>query len=275
MSAPSVQVETRGAVALVTLNRPDSANTLNLEIAMDLLAAAMTCGRNPAVRAVVLTGAGRQFCFGGDLRAMASRGGAADGYLRELTGYLHSAISHFVRMDPPVIAAVNGTAAGAGVGLVAMADLAICGKSSKFSLAYSGVGLTPDAGTSFLLPRTVGMKRSMELLLLNRALSASEALDWGLVNSVVEDSELLEQALAIAERLSAGPTQAFGKTKRLLAASIAGLESQMVLESETIASQAVTPQGEEGINAFLQKRKPNFAAARENGSGYAHETDET
>jgi 2-(1,2-epoxy-1,2-dihydrophenyl)acetyl-CoA isomerase len=259
MSTPSVQVETRGSVALVTLNRPDSANTLNLEMGMDLLAAAMTCGRNPAVRAVVLTGAGRQFCFGGDLRAMMSRGNGADAYLRELTGYLHSAISHFVRMDAPVIAAVNGTAAGAGVGLVAMADLAVCGKSSKFSLAYTGVGLTPDAGTSFLLPRTIGVKRTMELLLLNRALTSDEALGWGLVNFVVDDSQLLDEAFQIAERLSAGATQAFGKTKRLVAASIAGFESQMVLESETIASQAVTEQGAEGINAFLQKRKPDFS----------------
>ena len=262
MSTPSVQVETRGAGALVTLNRPDSANTLDLEMAMDLLAAAMTCGRNPAVRAVVLTGAGRQFCFGGDLRAMVARGSAADGYLRELTGYLHSAISHFVRMDAPVIAAVNGTAAGAGVGLVAMADLAVCGKSSRFSLAYTGVGLTPDAGTSFLLPRTIGLRRSMELLLLNRALSSDEALEWGLVNSVVDDSQLLDETFRIAERLSAGPTQAFGRTKRLLAASIAGFESQMVLESETIASQAVTEQGTEGIHAFLQKRKPDFSPGR-------------
>jgi 2-(1,2-epoxy-1,2-dihydrophenyl)acetyl-CoA isomerase len=262
MSTSSVQVETRGAVALVTLNRPDSANTLNIEIAMDLLAAAMTCGRNPAVRAVVLTGAGRQFCLGGDLRAMASRGGAVDGYLRELTGYLHSAISHFVRMDAPVIAAVNGTAAGAGVGLVTMADLAVCGESSKFKLAYSGVGLTPDGGTSFLLPRTIGIKRTMELLLLDRALTSGEALEWGLVNSVVEDSQVLDEALRVAESLSAGPTQAFGRTKRLLAASIAGIESQMVLESETIASQAVTEQGTEGINAFLQKRKPDFCAGR-------------
>jgi 2-(1,2-epoxy-1,2-dihydrophenyl)acetyl-CoA isomerase len=275
MSTPSVQVETRGAVALLTLNRPDSANTLNLEVAMDLLAAAMTCGRNPAVRAVVLTGAGRQFCFGGDLRAMASRGGAVDGYLRELTGYLHSAISHFVRMDAPVIAAVNGTAAGAGVGLVAMADLAVCGRSSRFSLAYTGVGLTPDAGTSFLLPRTIGVKRSMELLLLNRALSAEEALEWGLVNSVVEDSQLLDEALRLAERLSAGATQAFGKTKRLLAASIAGLESQMVLESETIAAQAMTPEGEEGIDSFLNKRKPDFTGVRDSRGGNRYETDET
>jgi 2-(1,2-epoxy-1,2-dihydrophenyl)acetyl-CoA isomerase len=258
MSTPSVQVETRGAVALVTLNRPDSANTLNLEMAMDLLAAAMTCGRNPAVRAVVLTGAGRQFCFGGDLRGMMSQGSAVDGYLRELTGYLHSAISHFVRMDAPVIAAVNGTAAGAGIGLVAMADLAICGKSSKFSLAYTGVGLTPDGGTSFLLPRIIGVRRSAELMLLNRALSADEALDWGLVNAVAEDSQLLDEAFRLAERLAGGPTRAFGKTKRLLAASIAGFESQMVLESETIASQAVTEEGSEGINAFIAKRKPNF-----------------
>ena len=262
MSTSSVQVQTQGAVALVTLNRPDSANTLNIEIAMDLLAAAMTCGRNPAVRAVVLTGAGRHFCLGGDLRAMASRGAGVDGYLRELTGYLHSAISHFVRMDAPVIAAVNGTAAGAGVGLVAMADLAVCGASSRFSLAYTGVGLTPDGGTSFLLPRTIGIKRTMELMLLNRALPSSEALEWGLVNSVVEDSRVVDEAVRVAESLAAGPTQAFGKTKRLLAASIAGFESQMVLESETIASQAVTEQGTEGINAFLQKRKPDFSSGR-------------
>lgn len=274
MSTSSVLVETRGAVALLTLNRPDTANTLNLEMGMDLLAAAMTCGRNPAVRAVVLTGAGRQFCFGGDLRAIAAKGEAADGYLRELTGYLHSAISHFVRMDAPVIAAVNGTAAGAGVGLVCMADLAVCGKSSKFSLAYTGVGMTPDAGTSFLLPRTIGVKRTMELLLLNRPLTCGEALEWGLVNSVAEDSQVLEEALRIAERLSAGATHAFGKTKRLLAASIAGFESQMVLESETIASQAVTAEGAEGINAFLEKRKPDFSVGRGGRGRASRETDD-
>ena len=259
MSTPSVQVETRGAVALVTLNRPDSANTLNLEIAMDLLAAAMTCGRNPAVRAVVLTGAGRQFCFGGDLRAMAMRGGAADGYLSELTGYLHSAISHFVRMDAPVIAAVNGTAAGAGVGLVAMADLALCGRSSKFNLAYTNAGLTPDAGTTFLLPRTLGVKRTMELLLLNRPLPAQQALSWGLVNEVVADEQLLPRALELAEQLAQGARAALGATKRLIAHSLGAFESQMVLESETIAAHAVSAEGSEGIGAFLEKRKPRFA----------------
>lgn len=258
MAAPSVQVETRGAVALVTLNRPDSANTLNLQMAMDLLAAAMTCARTAAVRAVVLTGAGRHFCFGGDLRAMATRDTSGDGYIRELTTYLHAAISHFVRMDAPVVAAVNGTAAGAGVGLVAMADLALCARSSKFNLAYTNAGLTPDAGTTFLLPRTVGVKRAMELLLLNRTLPAAEALVWGLVNEVVADEQLLTRAMEVAEQLAQGASGAYGATKRLVAQSLGAFESQMVLESETIAAHAVSPEGTEGISAFLEKRKPQF-----------------
>jgi 2-(1,2-epoxy-1,2-dihydrophenyl)acetyl-CoA isomerase len=259
MSTSTIDVETRGAVALVTINRPDSSNTLNLQVAMDLLAAAMTCGRSPSVRAVVLTGAGRNFCFGGDLRGMLAKGQSADAYLRELTTYLHEAISHFVRMDPPVIAAVNGTAAGAGVGLVAMADLAVCGASAKFNLAYTGVGLTPDAGTSFLLPRAIGVKRAMELMLLNRSLHADEARDWGLVNQVVPDDAVLSTALELGERLASGATQAFGRTKRLISHSLGAFESQMVLERETIAASAGSAEGLEGISAFLEKRKPGYA----------------
>ncbi|HEX4388367.1 MAG TPA: enoyl-CoA hydratase/isomerase family protein [Steroidobacteraceae bacterium] len=258
MATPTVELETRGAVALVTLNRPDSANTLNLQMAMDLLAAALACARNAAVRAVVLTGAGRNFCFGGDLRAMASRETSGDDYIRELTTYLHAAIAHFVRMDSPVLAAVNGTAAGAGVGLVAMADLALCARSSKFNLAYTKAGLTPDAGTSFLLPRNIGAKRTMELLLLNRTLQAEEALAWGLVNEVVADEQLLPRSLEIAERLAEGARGAYGATKRLVAHALGALESQMILESETIAAHAVSAEGAEGINAFLEKRKPEF-----------------
>src|SRR4030081_901685 len=231
MATASIEVETRGAVALVTLNRPESANTLNLQMAMDLLAAAMTCARNAAVRAVILTGAGANFCFGGDLRGMAARAGAGNDYVRELTTYLHAAISHFVRMDAPVIAAVNGTAAGAGVGLVAMADLAVCGTSSKFKLAYTGVGLTPDGGTSFLLPWIVGVKRAMELLLLNRALPAAEALSWGLVNEVVSDEQLPSRALEIAEQLARGASGAFGATKRLLGHSLGAFARALGFDS--------------------------------------------
>src|SRR5215468_8628524 len=258
MSAPTVQVETRGAVALVVLNRPENGNAINLQLAMDLLAAAMTCARNAAVRAVVLTGAGRHFSFGGDLRGMASHEASSRDYIRELTTYLHAAISQFVRMDAPVIAAVNGTAAGAGVGLAAMADLALCGRSSKFNLAYTQAGLTPDAGTTFLLPRMLGLKRTMELLLLNRALPAEEALSWGLVNEVVADEQVLARAVEIAEQLARGASSAIGATKRLVAHSLGALESQMVLESETIAAHAMGAEGIEGIRAFLEKRKPQF-----------------
>jgi 2-(1,2-epoxy-1,2-dihydrophenyl)acetyl-CoA isomerase len=257
MSIATVQVEARGSVALVTLNRPDAANTLSLRMAMDLLAAALACARDPGVRAVVLTGAGRNFCFGGDLRAMREEGAAVDAYLRELTSYLHAAISHFVRMDAPVIAAVNGTAAGAGVGLVAMADLAIAAQSARFSLAYTGVGLTPDGGTSYFLPRLVGAKRALELVLTNRVLAAEEAKSWGLVNDVVPDAEVLDTALRLAERLAAGPKGAYGRSKELLAGDGA-LEAQLAREAQTIARQVVTAEGREGIDAFLEKRSPRY-----------------
>lgn len=258
MSASTVLVETRGSVGVLTLNRADNANTINLKMACDLLAAALICERNREIRAVVLTGAGRQFCFGGDLRGMMNEGGAIDAYLRELTTHLHSAIALFTRMDAPVIAAVNGTAAGAGVGLVAMADLAVAARSAKFSLAYTGVALAPDAATSFLLPRAVGAKRAMELILTNRTLGSEEALDWGLVNQVVDDARVLEEALALAERLAAGPMRSLGRAKRLVGAALGALESHMALESETIAAQSVTPEGQEGIRAFLEKRKPQY-----------------
>ena len=257
-SLSTVAVAVHDHVAVVTLNRPENANVMNLQMGRDLLEAALQCERNPAVRAVVLTGAGKHFCFGGDLRGMMTEGGDLEAYLRELTSFLHQAISHFVRMDAPVIAAVNGTAAGAGVGLVAMADLSLCAESAKFSLAYTGVALTPDGSTSYFLPRAIGSKRAMELILTNRTLTAAEALSWGLVNQVVADSELLAAAMTLAGRLAAGPRGAFGKSKRLLAASLGALEAQMVLESEAIARQATGPEGREGMLAFLEKRKPVY-----------------
>ena len=258
MTNTTVEVERRGAVAVLRLNRPDAANTIDLDLARALLDSALALQADAGVRAVVLTGAGSSFCFGGDLRGMVSGGTPVEPYLRELTTHLHAAISQFMRMNAPVIAAVNGTAAGAGVGLVAMADLAVAGEGSKISLAYTGVGLTPDGGTSFLLPRAVGAKRASELILTNRALCADEALAWGLVNQVVPDADVLGAALKLAGKLAAGPTGAFGKAKRLLGASLGALEQQMALESETIAAQAATAEGGEGIAAFLGKRKPDY-----------------
>ena len=261
MSVNEVTLEVSGSIARVTLTRPENANVLNTAMGREMLEVALRCAADARVRAVVLTGAGKHFCFGGDLRGMISGGGAIQAHLTELTSYLHQAISQFVRMDAPVIAAVNGTAAGGGVGLVTMSDLALCGESAKFSLAYSGVALTPDCSSSFFLPRIVGARRATELLLTNRVLGAKEALEWGLVNGVVPDAELGAEAVKLAEKLAAGPLRAFGKSKRLVAASLGALEAHMALEAETIAAQAASVEGREGINAFLEKRKANYSGA--------------
>lgn len=255
---PTVKFELRDDVAWVTLNRPDSANTMNLQFGRDLLDAATRCRGTRGVHAVVITGEGRAFSFGGDLGAMMmNEGGNVEAYLRELTVDLHAAIVAFSRLDAPVIAAVNGTAAGAGMGLVLMADLAIAAEGARFSLAYTAVGLTPDGSTSYFLPRAVGTKRAMELVLTNRPLSAAEALDWGLVNKVMPDAEVVAEAGSLASRLAAGPLAAFGHAKRLMR-SEAPLEAQLEDESRTISSQATSPEAVEGISAFLGKRKPSF-----------------
>lgn len=245
-------------VATVTLNRADAGNALNLAMGRDLLEAALRCEADPKVRAVVLTGAGKHFGFGGDLRGMAEQGDAVGGYLNELTTYIHAALCCFTRMRAPVVAAVNGTAAGGAVGLVCTADLAIAGRSTKVSLAYTGIGLAPDCGTSFLLPRIVGRRRALELFLTNRALTADEALAWGLVNQVVEDAEVVTQARALATRFAAGPTDSYGAVKRLMNSADPGLEAQMAAEGRAIAAQSLHPNGVEGVRAFLEKRKPSY-----------------
>ncbi|MFZ9709113.1 MAG: enoyl-CoA hydratase/isomerase family protein [Steroidobacteraceae bacterium] len=255
----TVRIERDGAVAIVTLNRPDNANVPHLEMARELRKAAHDLESDSSVRAVVLTGAGKHFCFGGDLRGMITGGAEIEPYLRELTDDLHAAVATFVHLPAPVIAAVNGTAAGAGVGLVAMSDLAVAGEGTRFSLAYTGVALTPDGGTSFFLPRLIGAKRAMELLLTPRALTAAEALEWGLVNRVVPDGEVLSAALEWARQLAIGPQAAYAKTKRLLAPSRSALEAHLSLEGRTIAGQASSPEGIEGIRAFLEKRRPQFS----------------
>jgi 2-(1,2-epoxy-1,2-dihydrophenyl)acetyl-CoA isomerase len=256
--APGIQVEFRDSVAFLTLARPEAANTMDLQFGREFLAAALAIEAAPSVRAVVLTGQGKNFCFGGDLKGMVACGADIRAYLSELTTNLHAGLALLTRLDAPVIAAVNGTAAGAGLGLVLAADLAIAARSAKFAPAYTAVALTPDAGCTFLLPRAVGYKRAMELFLTNRVLDAQQALDWGLVNQVVEDDKLQETAAALATRLAAGPMGAFGAVKRLMAEAEPAFEAQLARESRSIASRGVTAEGREGIAAFLGKRPPRF-----------------
>lgn len=258
-----VTLQREGGIGVLTLNRPDNANVINLPMARQLLAAVRELEADLSVRAVLLTGAGKHFCFGGDLRGMLSQtavdpAASVTEHLLELTTDLHAAIVGLVHLEAPVIAVVNGTAAGAGVGLVAMADLAVCGASSRFSLAYTGVALTPDGGTSFFLPRLIGTKRAMDWLLSNRLVTAEEARSVGLINDVMPDAHLLEHAHALAARLATGPRHAFAKTKRLLSVSRSELEYHLALEARTIVQQAASAEGLEGMRAFLEKRRPAF-----------------
>ena len=256
--APTVHLDIRDHIAFLTLERPAAANTMNLQFGREFLAAAFAIEAAPAVRAVVLTGQGKNFCFGGALKGMVGSGADVGAYLSELTTTLHAGMALLARLDAPVIAAVNGTAAGAGLGLVLAADMAIAARSAKFAPAYTAVGLTPDAGCTFLLPRAVGHKRAMELLLTNRVLDAQQALEWGLVNQVVEDATLMETAGALAARLVAGARGAFGALKRLLAEAEPGFDTQLARESRSISARGNSAEGREGIAAFLEKRAPIF-----------------
>lgn len=246
-------------VARVTLSRPDAANAVDRTLARELMDAALRCDEDPAVRAVVLTGEGRFFCAGGDLAAFAEAGEALPAVIKEITTYLHAAVSRLARMRAPLVVAVNGAAAGAGFSLACAGDLAFAAESARFTMAYTRAGLAPDGSSSWYLPRLVGPRRTLELMLTNRTLSAAEALEWGLVNDVVPDAELAERVSGVARCLAEGPTEAYAHCKRLVLLSAGeSLETQMEHESRAIADAARTADAREGVDAFLAKRTPAF-----------------
>jgi 2-(1,2-epoxy-1,2-dihydrophenyl)acetyl-CoA isomerase len=246
-------------VATITLNRPSNFNALTLTMARDLHLAAIECDEDPSIRAVVVTGAGKAFFAGGDLASFEEAGDDRGRLIKELTTYFHAAISRFNRMDAPVLAAVNGVAAGAGFSFLLSVDLAVAAKSAKFTMAYTKAGLTPDGSSSYFLPRIVGLRRAHELTLTNRTLSASEALEWGIVNEVVDDAETLPRTLALATELASGPTRSLGDAKRLMREGTdESLESQMEREARCITASAMRNDGREGVAAFIEKRAPMF-----------------
>lgn len=258
----TVTMEVQDAVAHLTLNRPKAGNSLDLDMARALLAAAERCDQDPAVRSVTITGSGSMFCAGGDVRGFAAKGDQLPAFLKELTSALHAGVSRLARMHAPVVAAVNGPAAGAGMSIACAADLIVAGESARFTVAYTAVGLTPDGSSTYFLPRLIGMQRAKELMLTNRRLSAAEALEWGLVNQVVPDADLADTAKRLARRLAEGPTRAYGGVKKLLLASATReLEAQMADEAENIIAIAETPDSREGISAFLEKRPPAFTGS--------------
>jgi 2-(1,2-epoxy-1,2-dihydrophenyl)acetyl-CoA isomerase len=259
MAFDNIQFQSSDGLARLTLDRPEAANALNLDLAAELLEAATLCSADATIRAVLLTGSGKMFCAGGDLRSFADAGDEVAAHLTRLADTLHAGISKFARMNAPLVVAVNGAAAGAGMSLVCMSDLAIAAQSASFTMAYTAAGLTPDGSSTYYLPRAIGTRRAKELILTNRRLSAAEALDWGLVQSVVPDDELMAEAEKLATRLSRGPTLAFGAAKRLLIDSATSkLEAQMDAETKAIADMTRNADGREGIAAFLEKRRPEF-----------------
>lgn len=259
MDFERILFETDGGVATITFNRPDNANSMDRQFMYELMHAAIRCDEDASIRAVVVTGTGQFFSAGGDLSSFADAGDGAGALLKEMTTYFHGAVSRFSRMDAPIIAAVNGTAAGAGFSFAAACDLTIASDTAMFTSAYTAAALTPDGSSTYFVPRLVGMRRAMELMLTNRRLSAQEALEWGLISQVVPAAELMATAAALAHKLASGGTLAFGAVKRMLHESFsATLETQMEMEARAIAAMSHTHDGREGIAAFFEKRKPTF-----------------
>lgn len=253
--------EVRDHVAHLTLNRPEAANGINLEMASEIRHAARRCATDPEIRAVLLSGAGKMFCAGGDLKSFAAQPeGELPGFLEQVTLHLHQAIAHFARMNAPVVAAVHGSAAGGGFSLACACDFPFAAESAKFTMAYTRAGLTPDGSSTYFLPRIIGYRRTIELAITNRVLSAREAAEMGLVTRVVPDADLMGEASKFATQLAAGPTAAFGGVKRLMVESFTNtLEAQMALESDYISAMGRTADGREGIASFLAKRPPKFS----------------
>jgi 2-(1,2-epoxy-1,2-dihydrophenyl)acetyl-CoA isomerase len=259
MEFQNLRYEVADGVAAITLDRPDAANAIDLALARELMQVAIRCDEDSRVRAVLLTGAGKMFCPGGDLKSFASAGDGLPSLLKEITTHLHAATSRFTRMAAPLVVAVNGTAAGAGFSIAISGDLVLMAESAKLAMAYTAAGLSPDGSSTWFLPRLIGLRRAQELMLTNRRLSSAEALAWGLVNQVVPDAELAATAGALAKQLAAGPTRAYGEVKKLLASTFSeSLETQMELEARGIATMAGGADGREGIEAFVAKRAAKF-----------------
>jgi 2-(1,2-epoxy-1,2-dihydrophenyl)acetyl-CoA isomerase len=255
----TVKFEIVDGVGHITLNRPDKANAMNPTMARELLEVAITCDEDGSVRCVLIDAVGKMFCAGGDLAEFSAAGDGMPRLLKEMTVCLHAAIGRLARMRPPVVGAVGGTAAGAGFSLVTAIDLPIAARSARFTMAYTRAGLTPDGSSTYFLPRLIGRRRTLELMITNRLLTADEALEWGILSRVVADEELDAEAWKLARQIASGPTLAYGAVKDLVLRSDSErLESQMEHEARAIADAARTADAKEGIAAFFDKRAPEF-----------------
>lgn len=263
MSYKTLIWEQVGPVGRLTLNRPETLNAWTAEFGTELRQAIEREAGDPAVRAVLITGAGRGFSSGADLKAGfdAAEDGRPD-IRKELRDVYHPAISGVRNLPKPVVAAVNGPAVGIGCSLALACDLVMAAESSYFSLGFVNIGLMPDGGSTAFVPPAVGKARAFQMALLGERISAAQALDWGLVNWVHPDDRLMDEAAALVERLANGPTRSYASAKQALNRSIyGGLDAQLELEAELQHALGRTNDFVEGVLAFAEKRDPAFSGA--------------
>jgi 2-(1,2-epoxy-1,2-dihydrophenyl)acetyl-CoA isomerase len=249
----SVLYEMAGGVAIITLNRPDSSNALNLPACRGLAEAVDRASSDTSAETVLILGQGANFCVGGDVVSMV---GAIDraALLAELTSAVHGAVRRMHELNKPVVAGVQGAAAGAGLALALSADLVLVEESATFLAAFTAVGLTPDTGASWLLPRAVGTQRALNLMLTNRRLSAAEAVDWGIAVATCPDGSITHRARALAEQMTGEAAQAFGKTRRLTRDALSRtLHDHLDAEAREIVSASASPGAGRLLSKFVAR----------------------
>ncbi|WP_462402399.1 enoyl-CoA hydratase/isomerase family protein [Pseudomonas sp. Marseille-QA0332] len=242
-------------IATITLNRPQQGNAIDLPLAQALLKAVITCDQATEVQCVVLTGSGKLFCAGGDLDAFVAAGNGIPGFLSELAGTLHLAVSRLMRMEKPLVVLVNGAAAGAGMSLSLVGDIVLAEAGSSFTPAYGAIGLSPDGGLSWLLPRLVGLRSAQEIIMLNQRVGADQAKALGLITRVVAAGQLHIEGMAVALSLAAMHVPALGGVRRLLLDTLGTpLETQLEQEARSISTLATQAYVRDKVGAFVAQR---------------------
>jgi 2-(1,2-epoxy-1,2-dihydrophenyl)acetyl-CoA isomerase len=259
MSDP-ILTQKHGSILEIALNRPDAYNALNLEMMKQLGETLSSAATDDSIQGVVLTGKGRAFCSGGDLKWISQQIERPGTVLYQLAPQFHLSIIEIRRMGKPVAAAINGIAAGGGFSLALACDFRVMGQSTVLRQAYTSSGLSMDGGGSFALPRLVGLARAIEIMAFDEPISSTQAREWGLVTKVVPDAEVLEESVTMLQSLTKTSLHSFAWSKKLMTDSFNNtLESQLELERHGISSCAIHPDGQEGIRAFVEKRKPDFS----------------
>jgi 2-(1,2-epoxy-1,2-dihydrophenyl)acetyl-CoA isomerase len=254
-----VLTQQHGSILQITLNRPEAYNALNLDVMKLLYEALSSAAVDDSIQGVLLTGSGRAFCAGGDLKWISQQAEEAGSVLYRLAPQFHLSILEIRRMEKPVVAAINGIAAGGGFSLALACDFRVMGQSATLRQAYTSSGLSIDGGGSFALPRLVGLARAMEIMAFDHLISSAQALEWGLVTKVVANDQVISQALNTLHEITKTSLHSFGWSKKLMMDSFNNsLETQLELERQGISDCAAHPNGQEGIKAFVEKRKPSF-----------------